>query len=256
MSNTKPSSLVFSVGLLLGIAIGGTTVYFAVNGDEQGTAIQQAYAIQPEPQRTVQPVVTVVEVTSEEEEDPIQKEPDEMIADSSVIAEVVLDSTLIDSLPIESSDTVEVFAENLEDSVDEVIVAFEDSFAAAEIVVREDELIMQLIHPIISVGDSTTNTYSRIDSLLAEASGVDLNEEVKELDCEFWASPINYKGYKFGKKKLLLYGINRPDSVWLYRVEDQIYLQTVEQVYELEYTDEFKSFQRVYDSRILQALQR
>jgi hypothetical protein len=42
---------------------------------------------------------------------------------------------------------------------------------------------------------------------------------------EFWTSPLHYKGYKMGKYKLVLYGINATDDIKIYRLDDVVYLK-------------------------------
>ncbi len=60
---------------------------------------------------------------------------------------------------------------------------------------------------------------------------------------EFWKSPVNYHGYRFNGKKLVLYGIGKPYSVNLYQENDKVILRFSDKTeYVLHLDNEFHKF--------------
>ncbi len=72
---------------------------------------------------------------------------------------------------------------------------------------------------------------------------------------EFWDSPLNSKGYKMGKNKLVLYGISLHNYTSLKYHDTTLYLQYLNQYYPLKFTSEFKSLQPVSDLALIEQLQ-
>ncbi len=59
---------------------------------------------------------------------------------------------------------------------------------------------------------------------------------------EFWRSPINFKGYKFNGKKLILYGINFPYEIYLLRDSDEFILRSTHNEFVLTRDNNFHKF--------------
>lgn len=60
---------------------------------------------------------------------------------------------------------------------------------------------------------------------------------------EFWKSPVNYHGYRFNGKKLMLYGIGKPYAVNVYQANDVIILRFSDKSeYKLTSDNEFHKF--------------
>jgi len=80
------------------------------------------------------------------------------------------------------------------------------------------------------------------------------NPAPKTLQVEFWRSPINYKGYRFSSKKLLLFGLpdNNVDAV--IQLDGNWYLKDGSRYYKLERDDKFNSYIAVTDTNILNRL--
>lgn len=111
-----------------------------------------------------------------------------------------------------------------------------------EIIVRKDELIASKNIDIINIAD----TKQERDTIMQQVSGV--KEDYKSPNkIEFWKSPINYKGYKMTRNKIVLYGINATDPFSVFKIDDAFYLKHLTNVYKLEYTNDFKQFEKVSD---------
>ncbi|MEI6020947.1 MAG: hypothetical protein WCR21_07445 [Bacteroidota bacterium] len=68
---------------------------------------------------------------------------------------------------------------------------------------------------------------------------------------EFWKTPLNSKGYRFTKNKILLYGFMDYNNVLLYELDNAFYIKSADQVYRIFYDADFKPLERVMDSDLL-----
>ena len=59
---------------------------------------------------------------------------------------------------------------------------------------------------------------------------------------EFWRSPINFKGYKFNGKKLVVYGIDSPFEIYLLRDGDEFILKIPHNEFVLTRDNNFHKF--------------
>jgi len=130
-----------------------------------------------------------------------------------------------------------------------------------DIVVKQDKM---LITVNLSVKDKSGDGKSEPDrSLTADAvqklnPSADLpsgdENKITSYEVEFWVSPINYRGYKMSKNKLLLFGIEEPDGVKLYRLNDAIYMSYFKDIYRLNNTLDFMPYQKLKEPEIPSAL--
>jgi hypothetical protein len=88
------------------------------------------------------------------------------------------------------------------------------------------------------------------DTLAAKLAGVS-TEENNLFFVEFWRTPLNSKGYRMSKNRIVLYGFNDFSSFNLYKVDDIYYLKSEEQVYKLNSGGEFMPMERVSDNDLL-----
>lgn len=116
----------------------------------------------------------------------------------------------------------------------------------SEINIATDELVSVKNVKVISIGDNITGKDS-LASKLARVS--DRNSDLYFI--EFWKTPLNSKGYRFSKNKIMLYGFMDFNSVLLYEVDNSYYIKSSDQVYKLFYGGDFKKLERVVDSDLL-----
>ncbi|MCW3070176.1 MAG: hypothetical protein JWO44_66 [Bacteroidetes bacterium] len=130
------------------------------------------------------------------------------------------------------------------------IMAAED-----DIVVRKDEQLMTRTLDVYNLNPTASKQSSK-DSLLQKVSGIkdDKAGSKQMFNIELWASPLNYKGYKMSKYKIVLYGIQSLDNVKLYKLDDVIYLKSAAMVYRLDYASDFKQYERITDEQITNKL--
>lgn len=122
------------------------------------------------------------------------------------------------------------------------------------IVVRKDELLFTKTIEVINL-DPVAKMNGK-DSLLQKVSGIkdDRSSSKQFLNLEFWSSPLNYKGYKMSKYKLVLYAIASSDGLKLFKLDDITYLKSSSFVYRLDPFGDFKPYERITDENIINKL--
>lgn len=134
------------------------------------------------------------------------------------------------------------------------ILAVENTNTEENIVIRKDQLIAshQVEMEILPIIENSEKN----DSLLQKVSGIRDNKRMYQqlMNVEFWRSPINYKGYKMAKSKIVLFGISEQEPVKLYRLDERIYIKLSQGVYRIDYTNEFRQFERINDESLLAKL--
>lgn len=114
--------------------------------------------------------------------------------------------------------------------------------------IATDELLSVKNVKAIQIGDNITG-----DTLAARLAHVE--ESTSNLYfIEFWKTPLNSKGYRFSKNKIMLYGFMDYSNVLLYQLDNSFYIKCSDQVYKLFYGADFKQLERVVDSDLLAKL--
>lgn len=112
--------------------------------------------------------------------------------------------------------------------------------------VATDELLTVKNVKVIQIGDK----FSGKDSLPAKLARVEeSNSDLYFI--EFWKTPLNSKGYRFSKNKIMLYGFMDFNNVLLYELDNSYYIKCSDQVYKLFYGGDFKQLERVLDTDLL-----
>ena len=89
------------------------------------------------------------------------------------------------------------------------------------------------------------------DTLAANLAGVNHNENTTMFFVEFWKTPLNSKGYRMTKNRIILYGFSDFTLLNLYKVDDVYYLKSEEQVYKVSSNSEFMPMDKVNNSDLL-----
>jgi hypothetical protein len=117
---------------------------------------------------------------------------------------------------------------------------------SSEINIATDELLSVKNVKIIRISPSVNSG----DSLAADIAGVKENSSDLYF-IEFWKTPLNSKGYRFSKNKILLYGFMDYNNVSLYELDNSYYIKSSDQVYKLFFGADFRSLERVVDTGLL-----
>ncbi len=112
--------------------------------------------------------------------------------------------------------------------------------------IATDELLSVKIVKVIRIGDNN----SASDSLAAKIANVEEGGS-DSYYIEFWKTPLNSKGYRFSRNKVLLYGFQDFNNVELYEIQKMFYVKCADQVYKLNYGGDFKPLERVVDGDLL-----
>jgi hypothetical protein len=114
--------------------------------------------------------------------------------------------------------------------------------------IATDELLSVKNVKAIKIGDNNSGR----DTLAGKLANVEENSNPSNLYfIEFWKTPLNSKGYRFTKNKIMLYGFMDFNNVLLYQLDNSYYLKSSDQVYKLFYSSDFKKLERVVDSDLL-----
>ena len=125
-----------------------------------------------------------------------------------------------------------------------------------EVIIERDRLLESLPFQIINLNTLSASEKTS-DSLLQKVSGVkdDRNSERYLITVELWKSPLNYKGYKMSKTKLVVYGLQNIEGLKLYKLDGIVYAKLATSVvYRLEQTYDYKPYQQVHDEAIVNKL--
>lgn len=129
-----------------------------------------------------------------------------------------------------------------------------ESMNADNIIVRKDELLSSKTLDVTNLNPVTKPTAK--DSLLQKVSGIkdDKTTDKQFFNVEFWESPLHYKGYKLSKYKMVLYGFASADALKIYKLDDVYYLKSSGFVYRLDYTTDYRPYERITDEQIIARL--
>ncbi len=180
-------------------------------------------------------------------------------AESNVTEEVVQKSTDVKKKKKEAVVTEDKFGEDEKSVIADTNKVVKDSLTLENpssdgVVVRKDELLSTKTLEVMNL-DPVAKMNGK-DSLLMKVSGIKDDRSLSQqyINVEFWSSPLNYKGYKMSKYKLILYGVSSPEGLKIYKLDDIVYLKSTSFVYRLDATGEFKPYERITDESILNRL--
>lgn len=89
------------------------------------------------------------------------------------------------------------------------------------------------------------------DTLTGQLAGVTSSEYPNLFFVEFWKTPLNSKGYRMTRNRVILYGLSDFSSITIYKVDDNFYLKNDDVVYKISSGTEFKPMELVQDSGLL-----
>lgn len=236
MKNLKERAPVFLLGLMFGLIIAGgffilkLDEYFKELSGYEKMAAGYSYntessAEQEKKDVSEKPVKKTKNKKSETF--PSDSSSIQMNATTDVITDSAQNVTRLDSIPSQTSD---------------------------DIVVKKDELLSTVTLEVFNLNPVASR--SGKDSVLQKVSGVkdDRNPGKQMFNLEFWKSPLNYKGYKMSKYKIVLYGLTATDGIKIFKLDETVYLKSNLGVYKLDPVSDFRSYERITDETILSRL--
>lgn len=115
-----------------------------------------------------------------------------------------------------------------------------------DIKVAQEELLSVKNIKVIDL-DAT----SKRDTLTGQLAGVTSTDYPNLFFVEFWKTPLNSKGYRMTRNRVILYGLSDFSSITIYKVDDNFYLKNDDVVYKISSGTEFKPMELVQDSNLL-----
>jgi len=205
----------FVIGILAGGIVSGSVVYYALSDDQNATddATETNLQVSAEP-LNIKPSFSG------------KKTSKDVVVQN--IAELEMDSLSVDSLSLDSLNVLET----IKDTIDQDIK--EEVFIATEYLVETSYIELQVL-------DTLQSSLSIADSLLLDDLNMEKPSSPEEISIEKWHSPINYKGYKFNRTKLVLYSFVGEEVRALIEEEGGFLLKTSLKDYHLILTEELIS---------------
>ena len=143
--------------------------------------------------------------------------------------------------------------ENTESNKNQSLLSFNDGTDSSYIksdnyqVLKEELIAVKNIYvKTITPIEKTSST----DSLAASLAGVTTPAAEEFFMIEFWKTPLNSKGYKMTRSRLLIYGYPEKADLALIKRNDNYYLRNNNLVYKLNYSSEFKPMERTTETGI------
>lgn len=245
MAEEKKSRLTFLLlGVLIGLVIGVMALLVVQFNNKPANDEKVAESTI---ERIADKVLTLLYLKKEKEEPKEENAPALIVNNNKSKTSKITDSTAIQPQVVAEADSVK---KNYSDTVS----VYNEIITEEDITIKKDEFIESRNIDVVIIGD--VDMKSQSDSLLEETADVQIekNNSKVSFTVEFWKSPINYRGYKMGKNKLILFGINPDDTIKLYWMEDEMYLKLPNVVYHMEMNNDFRSYERVIKPSILALL--
>lgn len=112
--------------------------------------------------------------------------------------------------------------------------------------VAQEELLSVKNIKVIDLDSDTKR-----DTLTGQLAGVTSAEYPNLFFVEFWKTPLNSKGYRMTRNRVILYGLSDFSSITIYKVDDNYYLKNDDVVYKISSGTEFKPMELVHDTDLL-----
>ena len=115
-----------------------------------------------------------------------------------------------------------------------------------DVTVAQEELLSVKNIKVINLDGS-----SKRDTLTGQLAGVTTSDYPNLFFVEFWKTPLNSKGYRMTRNRVILYGLSDFSSITIYKVDDNYYLKNDDVVYKISSGTEFKPMELVNDTDLL-----
>lgn len=227
---------VFATGLVLGAGVSAAAVYLVYNSSFSGNVKTAKHA---------QNVTVAAPVPASE------------ASDENENSQVEQNEKAPGQVSFHHVDTEEDYYPNIDGNselYDSLIGAHKDQPYAVELIgnneiVKKEKMIgLAKVKVVNKAGEKSRD---KVDTLLNEANNIKDDQPSKQFDIEFWQTPLNSRGYRMGKGKIALYGMDPESPIALFQLEEGLFLRSGNTVYRLESSPEFKSLRSVNEKNIL-----
>jgi hypothetical protein len=237
MFEKRPKLSFFILGMFFGALCGGILVYYnSVITNENKISVNLIPQI-------VKQVIGVINNKSENSTDSLKSN-----------INIRQNLTTVDSTYNASTNKLTEYNNEQEESMGDDTIS-NDSVVDSELIrIKKEELLASKELNIYSLENNAIQKQNKNDSLLAIVSGT--KDESKKavqqkIMVELWKSPINYKGYQASKNKIIIYGFSEIQDIKLFSNKNNLLLKHNENVYYIDYNNDFNSYEKVTDAVIL-----
>ena len=137
-------------------------------------------------------------------------------------------------------------------------IAFADNtYDSSDVVVMTNQMINSISLELVNLDtdrDGKSKIAETTDSAIDALNGMTPVKPPSSYLVEYWASPLNFKGYKMSLGKIILYGMNPNVRLKLVKLNNNYYLFAGRVAYMVNYTDDLRPFDKVTDKNILKKL--
>lgn len=139
---------------------------------------------------------------------------------------------------------------------DSTIISSKSGYVSIEENSYEEEDINVLKEELLSVKNITLKDFDlkqtgKSDSALYAISGINSGSKSDLYLIEFWKTPLNSKGYKMTRNRILVYGLKENTDLSVAKINERYYLKNNTEVYHLNYSPEFKPMEKVNEESII-----
>jgi len=128
------------------------------------------------------------------------------------------------------------------------------NYNEVDALLKEEEAINVATEELLSVKNIKVinlDTKTKKDTLTGQLAGVTSSDYPNLFFVEFWKTPLNSKGYRMTRNRVILYGLSDFSSITIYKVDDNYYLKNDDVVYKISSGTEFKPMELVNDTELL-----
>jgi hypothetical protein len=237
--------LILIIGLLIGIIVGGGAFWYL-----SGSTGQNVFIVNEQPGNK----------KSEKKSKAIANKPLKSSKNRTGLVEnpskdIVINTDSIQGTPEQAMDVKKPYTIEK----DSLLLAFnkDSAFLKTEeeiIVVKKDELLLVKMVNFINLDSKNEDFNAKKDSAISALAGIKEPFNTNNLMVEFWKSPINYRGYKMNRNKLVLFGMQSSDIIKVFKLNENLYFKNGEKVYRVEKITDFKPYEMITDPNILNQL--
>lgn len=125
-----------------------------------------------------------------------------------------------------------------------------------KVVLRKDELLQSRSIPVVYL-DTIGHAALQGDTMPEFMSGIKNAKNISaSMQVEFWKSPVNYRGYKMTKNKIVLFGISPSDTLQLFLNNEVFFLKQQNAVFQIRFTDEFRQFEPISNAELISKMKK
>ncbi len=153
-------------------------------------------------------------------------------------------------IPVEYGDDIE-WTEEMDDEGGEESMLI-DSYLDDDVIISKEKMIFSGVIRVIrpDFRDDRDSVLAEIEKKLV----ISPERVPRTIIVEKWISPVNYRGYKFNRKKLMIYGVEKDRQVTVFYYLETFYVAMDTRVYELIETAAHAPFEQVSDADLVRHL--